>query len=255
MAGSLYLGSNKVCPAIVVKSGYDVKNAYFTENVFTSVDSNGKLTASTTEQGDLVFTGFKDVGDNVLEEKFYEDSTITNGVVFNDLEQISGEEACISMFDTCQNIKSASFPKLKVVSGDYACAGMFIYCIGLSSVSFPELTTISGVRSFMGIFTATPLKSISFPKLSIISGYNTIGSAFRGCKELEDIYFPALTTTSFGSDLNQFLWLFDGHTAETSGNVTIHFPSNLQSTIAELEGYPTFSGNYTTLAFDLPATS
>ena len=38
--------------------------------------------------------------------------------------------------------------------------------------------------------------------------------------------------------------------------VTIHFPSNLQSTISQLDGYPLFGGEsgYIVLAFDLPAT-
>ena len=256
MAGYMYLGNKKVCPAIVVKSGYNMKNAYFTENVFTNVDSNGKLTSSETTQGDLVFTGFKDVGDNVLGSKFRGDSSITNGVIFNDLEKISGRKACNSMFHNCP-IKSVSFKKLKEISGQEACYIMFWGCQQLSSVSFPELATISGGLACEGMFMYCTIKSVSFQKLSTISGYWALSDMFSGCSYMEELYFPALTTSSFGDINDQFDYLFDGDTAEISGNVTVHFPSNLQSTIAGLEGYPTFGGTSgrIVLAFDLPATS
>ena len=254
MAGYMYLGNKKVCPAIVVKSGYNMKNAYFTENVFTSVDANGKLTSSETTQGDLVLTGFKDVGDNVFGSKFSGDSSITNGVVFNDLEKISGYRACSSMFRSCP-IKSVSFKKLKEISGSEACYIMFLACRQLSSVSFPELTTISGGLACESMFQICPIKSVSFQKLSTISGYWALGGMFQSCRYLEELYFPALTTSSFGDRNDQFVGLFDDETAETSENVTVHFPSNLQSTIAGLQDYPSFGGSYTTLAFDLPATS
>lgn len=254
MAGSLYLGSTKVCPVIEVKSGYQTKNAYFTENVFTSVDSNGKLTSSETTQGDLVLTGFKDVGDNILGSKFSGDSSITNGVIFNDLEKISGYMACSSMFYNCP-IKSVSFKKLKEISGLYACYTMFLACRQLSSVSFPELTTISGESACEGMFQTCPIKSVSFQKLSTINVYYALSAMFHSCRYMEELYFPALTTSSFGDIDDQIYDLFNYETAEISGNVTIHFPSNLQSTIAGLQGYPSFGGLYTTLAFDLPATS
>lgn len=254
MAGYMYLGNKKVCPAIVVKSGYNTKNAYFMENVFTSVDANGKLTANTTTTGDLVFTGFKDVGDNVLKDKFEKDSSITNGVIFNDLEKISGDKACDSMFYNSP-IKSVSFKKLKEISGSEACRSMFLACRQLSSVSFPELTTIRGNLACQSMFIGCPIKSVSFQKLSTVYGYWALIGMFGGCFYLEELYFPALTTSSFGDINDQFDFLFDDETAETSGNVTVHFPSNLQSTIAGLQGYPSFGGWYTTLAFDLPATS
>jgi hypothetical protein len=43
----------------------------------------------------------------------------------------------------------------------------------------------------------------------------------------------------------------------TTTTHTLHFPSNLESTIQGLSGYPTFGGTsgYVVLAYDLPATS
>lgn len=230
MAGYMYLGNKKVCPAIVVKSGYNTKNAYFMENVFTSVDANGKLTADTTTTGDLVFTGFKDVGDYLLTLKFQRDTSITS-VLFNDLEKITGTLACDSMFYRCTNIQSASFPKLKEVNGYFAGNAMFNKC--------------------------TNLVSAFFQKLSVIADDQPLDRIFDSCERLESVYFPSLTTSSFDSLEDGYLDIFTGGTASTSGNVTVHFPSNLQSTVEGLDSYPNFGGKsgYVTLAFDLPATS
>jgi hypothetical protein len=81
--------------------------------------------------------------------------------------------------------------------------------------------------------------------------YNT----FSGCTGLTDVYFNALKTTSFSSSTNPFSGMLS-NTGKTKTH-KLHFPSNLQSTIAGLSGYPTFGGSsgYVTLAFDLPATS
>ena len=102
---------------------------------------------------------------------------------------------------------------------------------------------------------------MSFLKLSILTGANCFGSCFLGCKLITDIYFNALTTTSFGTKyINQFNGMFNNSssgTAATSGNVNVHFPSNLETTISGLTGYPLFGGasGRVTLLFDLPATS
>jgi len=99
------------------------------------------------------------------------------------------------------------------------------------------------------------LTTVSFPKLSTIDIDKACMSMFSSCKALTDVYFNSLTTTSFGSYTSQFSSIMTG-----TGNTTIHtihFPSNLQSTISGLSGYPLFGGTsgYVTLSFDLPATS
>ena len=94
------------------------------------------------------------------------------------------------------------------------------------------------------------------------SGVTSIGStgcqyAFQGCYKLQTINFDSLKTTSFGN-VNAFNNMFNSNTgSEATGGCTVHFPSNLQSTISGLTGYPTFGGSssYINLAFDLPATS
>lgn len=74
---------------------------------------------------------------------------------------------------------------------------------------------------------------------------------FAGFTSLTDIYFSALKTTSNISLTN--LLYYSG----TNVIHTLHFPSNMQSTISGLTGYPLFGGTsgYVVLAFDLPATS
>jgi hypothetical protein len=77
---------------------------------------------------------------------------------------------------------------------------------------------------------------------------------FNGCTALTTVSFPALTTSSFGSYINQFTNML-----KLTGNTvthTLHFPSNLESTIQGLTGYPLFGGisGYVVCAFDLPAT-
>ena len=190
------------------------------------VDANGVLQLP-TEQSDLVFTGVKDVADYGLYYRF-----------------------------TRTEVKSASFPALTTISGRYGCGYMFQSCPSLTSVSFPNLTTISGTYGcgYM-LQNSTALTSVSFPSLTTISGNFGCAYMLQNCTALNDVYFPALTTTSFGSNRNQFTSLMA--LTGISKAHTLHFPSNLESTIQGLQGYPTFGGTsgYVVCAFDLPATS
>lgn len=63
------------------------------------------------------------------------------------------------------------------------------------------------------------------------------------------IYFRALTTqTNYVPNIFQPL-------CSQATNAVIHFPSNLESIISGLSGYPNFGGTNTTIAFDLSPTS
>ena len=160
-------------------------------------------------------------------------------------------------FYGCNALTSASLPKLTTVSGGNGIQYCFYGCTALTSVLLPELTTISGNSGMTNCFQGCKaLTSVSFPKLTTISGSNGMLYCFQGCKALTSVSFPALTTTSFGSSYtNQFNNML--FSTDTNVTHTIHFPSNLQTTISGLTGYPTFGGTsgYVTLAFDLPATS
>lgn len=193
--------------------------------IIGDIDGNGVLQLP-AEQPDLVFNGVVDMADYALEYKFAR-----------------------------EKIKSVSFPNLTTLSGRNSLYECFYYCDLLTSVSFPNLTTISGNTSMQYcFFHCEALTSASFPSLVNLSGIRCMANCFVGCPNITDIYFPALKTTSFGSQLNQFSNLL----GQTGKGVihTIHFPSNLETTIQGLTDYPLFGGTsgYVVLNFDLPAT-
>ena len=241
------------------------------------INSDGKLEKS-TQPISLNFEGVRDIGRNACTRMFYESSGVTSAS-FPSLTTISGDNACTRMFYTCKNLTSVSFPSLTTTSGGSACSSMFSYCKNLTSASFPSLTTISGDNACSYMFNGcTNLTSVSFPSLTTISktyacqemfqgciGLSSVDlsslttisggmgcvAMFHGCKSLTSISFPKLNTNSFGTLYkNQFQNMVVGVTG-----CTLHFPSNLQSTISTLTGYPNFDGTNTVLAFDLPATS
>lgn len=216
MAGSLYLGSNKVCPAIVVKQGSPYMPAY-------SIDGNGTLQKPVYKLTGSEFDGLKSMsGSSVINTLCKYNSGISGDLIFKDLETITGSAQ--DLF-SLTSIETASFDKLTVVYSFNSC---FWGCSNLKKVYFKKVDDVYS-QSFMLCFTDCPM--------------------------LEDIYFDSLKTTSFrGNDCleDMMLWL-DEPPVVTH---TIHFPSNLESTIQQQQGYPTFGGydGDVVLAFDLPPT-
>lgn len=149
-----------------------------------------------------------------------------------------------------------SFPEIHSILL-YGLYYTFDSCRNLTSANFPELSSIDYTQGMSYTFiNCSALTSISFPMLDSIQGNNAMSYTFRNCTGLTSVSFPALTTTSFGSDYtNQFTGMMTG--TGTSKTHTIHFPSNMESTISELTGYPNFGGTngYIVLSYDLPATS
>ena len=197
-----------------------------------------------------------DISTYALYYAFYQ-STGLASASFPALTTISGESSMYGAFRGCTSLASVSFPNLTTISGSVAMQAAFHSCTSLASVSFPNLTTISGGSSMVNAFYGcTSLASVSFPNLTTISGKsafaNSYAGAFEKCTNIESISFPSLTTSSFGTYKDQFSGML-----LSTGTHTLHFPSNLQSTISGLTGYPNFGGTsgYVTLAYDLPATS
>ena len=223
------------------------------DNLVGNTNSNGVLqTPSGTFS--LIFTGVKDISGYALYYKYTR--TVVTSVSFPDLVEINGNQAMYSCFNNCGNLVSVYFTNLITISGSLSMYNCFYNCTGLTSVYFTNLTTISGGSAMSECFGyCSHLTSIYFPKLVTLSAANCMNNCFIGCSNITDIYFNTLTTTSFGSYTNQFYGLLNS----TGSSVihTLHFPSNLQNTIAGLNGYPTFGGTsgYVICAFDLPATS
>ena len=169
---------------------------------------------------------------------------------------MSGSSGLNAAFYGCTGLTDVDLSSLTIVSGSQGIYWAFYNCSNLTSVDLSSLTTVSGSQSLRYTFSGCrKLTSVDLSSLITVSGNQGLQYAFNDCTRLTDVYFRALTTTSFGSYTNQF----NNMMQNTNFNVThtIHFPSNLQSTISGLDGYPLFGGTngYVVCAFDLPATS
>ena len=181
------------------------------------------------------------------------------GLTSVDLSALTTVSEVYGLGDTfygCTGLTSVDLSALTTVSGGTALSSAFRGCTGLTSVDLSALTTISGANAFSNVFqNCKSLTSVDLPALTTVTGYQALYCAFQNCTQLTDVYFRSLTTSSFGSYINQFTQLMSG--TGTTVTHTLHFPSNLESTISGLTGYPNFGGSssYVVLAFDLPATS
>lgn len=148
-----------------------------------------------------------------------------------------------------------NFSSLETVD-DYGLNGCFDNCSRLNgTVDVSSLKTIGKQGLMYFLYSCINIIGvINFTNLTTI-GDSGLQYAFAYDSKITDIYFNSLTTTSFGSYTNQFIGMLNS--TGSSSTRTLHFPSNLQSTISGLSGYPTFGGTsgYVVLAFDLPATS
>lgn len=163
---------------------------------------------------------------------------VENGVASKITKALTGNEF--------SNITSIS--NNGMVNAYYNCTGL-IGVLDLSSV-----TSIDALGLYNAFYGCSGITSVILSSLTSVSMF-ALGYAFEKCTGITDIYFNSLTTTSFGSSKNQFTSMM-GSTGSTVTH-TLHFPSNLESTISGLSGYPLFGGTsgYVVCAFDLPATS
>ena len=217
---------------------YGLYYAFNDCTALTSVDLSSLTTVSGTQGLYYAFNG----------------CTALTSVDLSSLTTVSGSEGFRAAF-LGTKLTSVDLSSLTTVSGTQCFSNAFQNCTRLTSLNLSSLTTVSGTSSFTDTFRGcTALTSVDLSSLTTVSGSKCLSSAFNGCTGLTDIYFRALTTSSFGSYKNQFDSMLSS-TGSTKTH-TIHFPSNLQSKISGLTGYPNFGGKsgYVTLSFDLPAT-
>lgn len=164
----------------------------------------------------------------------------------------SVQEYGLSYSFTRSNISEIDLSSLETV-GTQGLSYAFDSCSQLTSINFSKLKTLGSYACVRFIY-GTKVVNISFPLLDSLSNYS-LQLAFGGNNLIENIYFYALKTTSFDSYTTAFVNMLTG--SGTNKTHTLHFPSNLQTTISGLTGYPNFGGTsgYVTLAFDLSATS
>lgn len=170
----------------------------------------------------------------------------------NELD-IVGNDGMYGAFQLCTNLYAVGLGVR--VAANRAFSSAFGGCDSLFAIGFSLLEDV-GTRSFYYAFDGSGLQTARFPSLASMTDTNSFSYAFINCHSLEDIYFDGLTTSSFGFYNNQLSNMFNAYSGDYSGGVTVHFPSNLQTTISGLSGYPTFGGDsqLITLDFDLDPT-
>lgn len=253
MAGSLYLGNQKVCPAIVIGDG---SKAYNVDgyDIFGEPNENGVWQKPNTDI-QLVFDGIKKLEQPVnaytdtlvaaiinLSSKFCQRIT---SISFPDLEECEKQALYNDNGDIFINITNYNFNKLRIVGKE----GLVSFCRSskITNLEFPSLTTV-GQYSLEAILTKSSVETVKFQSLENI-GDESLSYAFFRCNNLKDVYFYAIKSNSFAGNTNSF----DSMLVMTTG-VTLHFPTNVSSVIATLDGYPNFGGTDVTILFDLPAT-
>lgn len=159
-------------------------------------------------------------------------------------------------FTDLSNQSVAIMPKLTEAVGNSVLNQAF-HTTNLSVNPIPNVETVAGLQAMYAAFYGASFSSFSFEKLSSLTTSRTgvsLGSTFRNCFQnctnLTILSFPALTSQSFGNKTDHFNGMLSG-----CSNVTVHFPSNLQSVIGSWSDVTKgFGGTNTTVLFDLPAT-
>ena len=170
------------------------------------------------------------------------------------LTTVSGNSACYSMFQGCTVLSSLDLSSLTTISGYQGCQYMFSECTSLATVDLSSLTTISAYGGCDKMFQGcTSLTSVDLSSLTTANNTFACRQIFGGCTNLTTLSFPSIRTTSFGTAINAFAFM-----CENIPNITLHFPSNVQSVIEGLTGYSAtapFGASAGTVLFDLPATN
>ena len=146
------------------------------------------------------------------------------------------------------NITKVDLSDLEYISGKTAFNNAFINTTSITSVDVSKLTAITAYQGIGGAFNGcTGLTTMRYDSLKYTKGDRTCMDICSGMTGLTNVYFPALTPSGYDAAT------FRRALLNTTG-VTIHFPSNMQTTITADSDYPNFSGTNTVVSFDLPAT-
>lgn len=290
MGAKLYLGNGQATPSIVVEKPVpmplsiqyrkDANGKILKPNTIIDIDGATDIGnyglyyafINCAYNGNVDFSSLKNITGNYGINNAFQYSAISS-IDLSSLESISGIQPGDFAFYGCSNLTTVNLHNLKTISG--TCKDMFYKCTSLTNVDLSSLTTLSdrytgyyffegcskleivdlskltniGFGCFDSAFKdCTKLINVNLDSLSNM-GNNALQECFKNCKALKTLSFPALTSNSFGNYTNQFYKMLNGCT-----DVTIHFPSNLESTISTLQTYPDFSGTNTILLYDLPAT-
>lgn len=286
--GALHIGNNIVVPTVVKTVETPGESSRFgaTFDTFIGPINNGILKPSQlAPKVDLNFTNINTLDTYSLRYRFYFNEAIRKAY-FPDVTGVYSE-ALSHAFERCINLTEVKFDKdmspiqerafynafaycdrlyradfsVRAVRTPEAFGETFKGCLSLREVNFYNLERIVGdstgthyYDTFFRTFYGSGIETISFYKLSHISAHHAFREAFLNCGNLQHVYFPALKEVYYSyADAHwdtQFYRMLFGCT-----NVTVHFPSNMQSVIGSWSDVQAgFGGTNTTVLFDLEAT-
>lgn len=230
MAGSLYLGSQKVCPSMLVVKEEPTSCVFRVPDNVTNISTR---------------SAFNSLYGNLY--PFPYDLAID----LNNVEELSGQSCFYYAFGGC-NIVSLK-EKIKTISN----RNVFDVCFAFSNIPeesklFENLESVYESGLISGLIYSTGKETYRFKKLNYIE--NAGLQACFGYSSAKHIYFDSLKEDSFsvveGTDV---YWHFVDMLMGVS-DCTLHFPPNISNIVPTLEGYPSFGGTNTVILYDLPAT-
>ena len=237
MAGTLYLGRNKVCPAILV--GGVAPTEFYTLKI---PDSITKL----DDVSKIIITS------NIIDRTGATDQYVPFCLDFNNVEEIVGYFWAVNYLKIQKTNIAVDFSKLKKIgdeNGNSTWANGFsgaTFLEGYTDINFDSLESI-GPYAMGGCFAnRANITSIRFKKLKSF-GADSFGYLIAGSNDI-DIYFNALdSSTAFVTNCFRDM-------CAAATNTKFHFPSNMSEIIPTVGGYPNFGGTNTTIFYDLEAT-
>lgn len=231
MAGSLYLGSQRVCPAIVSGGSPEPEpTEYFT---FKFPD-------------DMVEPPTQDYYLRLQVVREDQESLEPVCIDFNNIKIFSGNLATsqydfeyVPLIAKVGNIEKLAGEGLKFLGN------LCLAVDGYEDIDFDSLTEVGSGCLGYAFYNdeEKTFNNIRFPKLTKINSSSFVNFGNNGV----DIYFNSLKSDSFLS--NHALYYIG-----VGDDKTLHLPSNLSSVVPTLDGYPNFGGSNTTILYDLPAT-
>lgn len=221
MAGYMYLGNKKVCPALLMggKKPTEYLTIRFQDGVMDS--SNLIQQLNVRSNNGVIF----DIGGCTKFDSsayFYDLFTYSytpqENFIFlaGDLKEIASD---IQGFCCNLNFKS-----------------------GHTDIYFDNLEKITSYF-FGDVFKDTNITSLHLPKM-----YDCKNTFFQSVN-CGHLYLDSANSTTFTGGYGGISSLFSG-----LSNQTIHLPSNMSSVMPSISGYPNFGGTNTTILYDLPAT-
>lgn len=179
-----------------------------------------------------------------IEKTVDANGVLKNGSIFIDLTGVTdlNDKVLAYIYYSNTDLPTTCSIDIEKITG----ANVLEYAFMNSSVTVLKMdkTVYIGSATLGSLCRSSNITTFTCESLKTIDGAG-FGQAFRASSLSTDLRFPALKdiqSSTFGGMLTNV------------SNQTVHFPSNMQTTVEALTGYPNFGGTNTTVLFDLPAT-